>query len=120
MMPYALHSIADWYAKQDPERFTYHIGEKVVSLDPTAHTVTSDNGRVIAYDHCVLATGSDATLPAYADLSIPGVFVYRNISDVNRIITYAEKPEMKDCSVGTTSSITLRLPSHSSSGARTD
>ena len=82
---------ADWYAKQDPRRFEFHTGETVVSLDPITHVVSTDAGRTIAYDHCVLATGSDATLPAYADTSIPGVFVYRNIGDVNGLLAYAER-----------------------------
>ncbi|PIL30050.1 hypothetical protein GSI_07962 [Ganoderma sinense ZZ0214-1] len=86
----------DWYAKQDPRRFAFHTGETVVSLDPVAHVVATDAGRAIAYDHCVLATGSDATLPAYADTSIPGVFVYRNIGDVNNLLAYAEKGGTKD------------------------
>ncbi|KAI0638758.1 nitrite reductase [Trametes polyzona] len=88
----------DWYAKQDPERFSFHIGETVASLDPAAHLVKTDKGRIIPYDHCVLATGSEAALPSYADLSAPGAFVYRNISDINKLLEYAEKEEMKDCS----------------------
>lgn len=90
---------ADWYAKQDPALFSFHIGETVASLDHASRSVTTDKGRTIAYDYCVLATGSDAALPSYADLSIPGAFVYRNISDVNKLLEYAEKGEMKDCSV---------------------
>ena len=60
---------------------------------------TTDKGRTIAYDYCVLATGSDATLPSYADLSIPGVFVYRNIADVDKLLAHADKEDMKDASV---------------------
>ncbi len=90
---------ADWYAKQDPHRFEFHTGEAVVSLDPTARVVTTDAGRTIAYDHCVLATGSDATLPKYADTTIPGVFVYRNIGDVNKLLAYAEKEDAKNAKV---------------------
>ncbi|KAI0364905.1 nitrite reductase [Pilatotrama ljubarskyi] len=89
---------ADWYAKQDPDRFAFHIGETVASLDCDAHLVETDKGRSITYDYCVLATGSDAALPSYADLSVPGAFVYRNISDINGLLEYAEKEDMKDCS----------------------
>ncbi|EJF58500.1 nitrite reductase [Dichomitus squalens LYAD-421 SS1] len=89
----------DWYENQDPAHFEFYTGETVVALDTTARTVTTDTGRSIAYDHCVLATGSDATLPSYADTAIPGVFVYRNITDVNKLLAYAEKEDMKDASV---------------------
>ncbi|EMD41313.1 hypothetical protein CERSUDRAFT_146196 [Gelatoporia subvermispora B] len=81
---------AEWYAQQDPERFTFHVGEAVTSLDPAAHLVMTDKGRTISYDYCVLATGSEASLPSYADPHIPGVFVYRNISDMNHLLAYAE------------------------------
>ncbi|KAI0329154.1 nitrite reductase [Cubamyces sp. BRFM 1775] len=88
----------EWYQEQDPERFSFFTGEAVVSLDTEAHAVSTDTGRTIVYDHCVLATGSDASLPAYADLSVPGVFVYRNISDVNKLLEWADKEEMGNCS----------------------
>ncbi|RPD71067.1 nitrite reductase [Lentinus tigrinus ALCF2SS1-7] len=88
----------EWYTKQDPDRFQFHTGETVTSLDTEARVVATDKGRTIAYDYCVLATGSDATLPAYADLSIPGVFVYRNIADVDKLLAHAEKEDVKDAS----------------------
>ncbi|KAH9891345.1 nitrite reductase [Cubamyces lactineus] len=88
----------EWYQEQDPGRFSFYTGEAVVSLDTESRTVTTDTGRIIAYDHCVLATGSDASLPAYADLSVPGVFVYRNISDINKLLKWAEMEGMEGCS----------------------
>lgn len=90
---------AEWYAKQDPDRFTFHIGETVISIDTEEHTVTTDKGRTIAYDYYVLATGSEATLPSYANTSVPGVFVYRNIADMNKLLAYAEKEGVKGESV---------------------
>ncbi|OCH89826.1 nitrite reductase [Obba rivulosa] len=82
---------AEWYTQQDPGRFTFYVGEAVTELDTAAYRVTTDHGRVISYDYCVLATGSEATIPPYADTHIPGVFVYRNISDMNRLLAYAEQ-----------------------------
>ena len=73
--------------------------QTVTSLDTVARVATTDKGRTIAYDYCVLATGSDATLASYADLSIPGVFVYRNIADVDKLLAHADKKDMKDASV---------------------
>jgi nitrite reductase (NAD(P)H) len=45
---------ADWYAKQSPDRFMFHVGEAVVDMDPTAHTVTTSKDRTINYDYCIL------------------------------------------------------------------
>ncbi|KAK7449733.1 hypothetical protein VKT23_013208 [Stygiomarasmius scandens] len=81
----------EWYSQQDPESFEFHIGETCTHIDTDNHVVLTDKGRQFAYDHCVIASGSNASLPAYADLSLPGVFVYRNISDINSLISYANK-----------------------------
>ncbi|KZT30290.1 nitrite reductase [Neolentinus lepideus HHB14362 ss-1] len=90
---------ADWYAKQDSERFMFYTGEQVISLDPAAHTVTTSKGRTIKYDYCVLATGSVSTLPPYIPperaAKMQGVFVYRNISDLDSILAYADKDGVK-------------------------
>ena len=55
----------------------------------------TSKGRSFRYDKCVLATGSTASLPPYTSpdkvAKTQGVFLYRNISDLNSIISYAEK-----------------------------
>ncbi|KAI3622179.1 nitrite reductase [Moniliophthora roreri] len=79
----------EWYSQQDPERFEFHIGETCTRIDTATHTVITDKGRKFSYDYCVIASGSNATLPSYADLSLPGVFVYRNISDINSLLQFA-------------------------------
>lgn len=61
--------------------------------------VSTDAGQMIAFNHCVLVTGSDAMLPAYMDTSIPGVFMYRNIGDVNSLLAYVEWEGTKDVQV---------------------
>jgi nitrite reductase (NAD(P)H) len=86
---------AEWYAQQDPEHFLFHVGEQVVSVDHVTHTVTTDKDRTIAYDICVLATGSNAGLPPYISQEraqrTRGVFVYRNIADLDALMAYAEQ-----------------------------
>jgi len=51
------------------------------------------------YDKCILATGSTASLPLYTSSkdigTTRGVFVYHNISDLDAIIEYAMKDEVK-------------------------
>lgn len=81
---------ADWYAAQDPSRFQFYTGETVTSIDTNGRTVTTDRGRTIPYDYCVFATGSDATLPNFASPEVKGVFVYRNISDLNKLLDYSQ------------------------------
>lgn len=89
----------EWYAQQDPERFIFHTGERATSLDTIAHSVTTSKGRRISYDYCVIATGSESTLPPYVSPAraerAQGVFVYRNISDLDKILSYSEQEHVK-------------------------
>lgn len=67
----------------------------MISLSPSDHLVHTSLNRSFHYDKLVLATGSTAGLPPYvspADAArTKGVFVYRNISDLEAIIQYAER-----------------------------
>jgi nitrite reductase (NAD(P)H) len=87
-----------WYAEQQPDRFRYHLGESVTSLSPKEHLVHTSKGHSFKYDKCVLATGSGAGLPPYVSSDTAsktkGVFVYRNIADLEAIISYAEMDEV--------------------------
>ncbi|KAG1776329.1 hypothetical protein EV702DRAFT_1179952 [Suillus placidus] len=89
----------EWYAQQDPERFLFHTGEQATSLDTVAHSVTTSKGRKISYDYCILATGSESTLPQYVSPvraeRARGIFVYRNISDLDKILSYSEQEHVK-------------------------
>ncbi|KAG1862042.1 hypothetical protein DFJ58DRAFT_715324 [Suillus subalutaceus] len=89
----------EWYAQQDPERFLFHTGEQATSLDTVAHSVITSKGRKISYDYCVLATGSESTLPPYVSPvraeRARGLFVYRNISDLDEILSYSEQEHVK-------------------------
>ncbi|KAJ7039841.1 NADPH nitrite reductase [Mycena alexandri] len=83
-----------WYAEQKPESFRYFLSETVTSVSPEEHVVHTSKGRTIKYDKCILATGSNAGVPPYVTHEeagrINGVFVYRNIADLEGIISYAE------------------------------
>ncbi|QRV85667.1 nitrite reductase (NAD(P)H) large subunit [Ceratobasidium sp. AG-Ba] len=87
-----------WYAEQDPDRFVFHVGEQVTKLDHENQSVRTSKGRTIPYDICVLATGSEASLPPYVTPYLTprtrGIFVYRNISDLDAMLAYSERPEV--------------------------
>lgn len=88
-----------WYAEQQPDRFRYYLGETVTSLSPEEHLVHTSKGNSFKYDKCILATGSIAGLPPFVSseraANTRGVFVYRNIADLDAIISYSEKDEVK-------------------------
>ncbi|KAJ7145360.1 nitrite reductase [Mycena crocata] len=88
-----------WYAEQQPENFRYFLGETVTSVSPEEHFVRTSKGHTVIYDKCILATGSNAGLPPYVTpeqiAKTSGVFVYRNIADLEAIISYAQKGSVK-------------------------
>ena len=87
--------LAEWYAAQNPDRFLIYLNEEVTSINPGAHVVTTSKNRTIPYDLLTLATGSEATLPPCITKEqtkiVKGVFVYRNISDLDKLMAYAEQ-----------------------------
>ena len=59
------------------------LNTRVTAIDRAAQTVTLD-GEVLAYDHLVLTTGSDPRrLPASIGGTLGGVFVVRDLADVD-------------------------------------
>ncbi|CAE6377557.1 unnamed protein product, partial [Rhizoctonia solani] len=87
-----------WYAQQDPERFTFYVGEQVTRLDHQAQCATTSKNRTIPYDLCVLATGSEASLPPYITPDTTpktrGIFVYRSIADLDAMLAYSDRPSV--------------------------
>ena len=66
-----------------------HVGDRAAAIDRERKVVRSAQGREIAYDVVVLATGSAPFVPPVPGVDKKGVFVYRTIEDLERIIAYA-------------------------------
>ncbi|UUO07408.1 nitrite reductase large subunit NirB [Blastopirellula sp. J2-11] len=84
----------DWYKQHEVE---LHIGDRANRIDRAAQIVYSDRGAAIHYDHLVMATGSYPFVPDMPGVKHHGVFVYRTIEDLERIIEYGKKS--KRCAV---------------------
>ncbi|KAI1387253.1 nitrite reductase [Hypoxylon trugodes] len=82
----------EWYALYTPDsKLNYHLNTLVTSIDSTNKTVSCANGDVVSYDILVLATGSDAVLPRHTPgHDANGVFVYRTIEDLQKLIAFGE------------------------------
>ena len=78
----------DWYAEKG---ITLHLGDRAIEIDRSRKIVRSSQGREIPYDVIVLATGSAPFVPPVPGVDKKGVFVYRTIEDLERIIHYGEK-----------------------------
>ncbi|MGE6739491.1 nitrite reductase large subunit NirB [Allorhizobium pseudoryzae] len=76
-----------WY---EAHGVTLHRGEKIVSIDRTHRTVTSQNGITAAYDRLVIATGSNPFIIPVPGHTLPGVVAYRDLDDVGAMLAAAE------------------------------
>ncbi len=77
-----------WYEEKGIE---LHIGDRATAIDRQHRRVLSEQGRSIAYDYVVLATGSFPFVPDVPGIKHRGVFVYRTINDLEQIIEYAQQ-----------------------------
>jgi nitrite reductase (NADH) large subunit len=84
----------EWYRESGIE---LHVGDRAAKIDRGKRVVHSENGRRVAYDYVVLATGSYPFVPQAPGINNRGVFVYRTIEDLERIIAYAKN--VKRCAV---------------------
>ncbi|MGH6864317.1 MAG: NAD(P)/FAD-dependent oxidoreductase, partial [Methylocella sp.] len=73
-----------WYEENDIKLFT---GDPIIAIGGATRTVTSKNGRVEAYDRLLLATGSSPIVPPIPGLNLKGVCAFRDIADVEQMIT---------------------------------
>ena len=80
----------NWYEENGIE---LHIGVKVDRINRKKRIVHADNGVEIPYDVVILATGSYPFVPPVPGIDKIGVFVYRTIEDLQRIIGYGRRSE---------------------------
>jgi len=80
----------EWYSSMPEGSLNYHLNTKVTEIDPNKKLVKTCSGDSVSYDILVLATGSDAVLPRHTPgHDAKGVFVYRTIEDLQRLIEFS-------------------------------
>lgn len=75
----------EWYQQQGIE---LHVGDRATEIDRERQLVRSQRGVAVHYDFVVLATGSYPFVPSVPGIDQQGVFVYRTIEDLERIIQH--------------------------------
>ncbi len=75
-----------WYEDND---IVLRAGDPVTAIDPKARTVTAASGLTVPYDRLLLATGSRPIVPPIPGLNLPGVCAFRDIADVDTMISAA-------------------------------
>jgi nitrite reductase (NADH) large subunit len=76
----------DWYRERG---IALRTGLRVTAIDRTRREVSGEDGTIVGYDVLVLATGSAPFVPPVPGVDKAGVFVYRTIDDLDRIIAHA-------------------------------
>lgn len=81
----------DFFTKNN---IAIHIGDKVMQIDRTKKQVISQQGKTIAYDKLVLATGSYPFVPPIAGCNRNDCLVYRTIEDLENITIAGKRSEV--------------------------
>ncbi len=76
----------EWYDERGIELIA---GDAVIAIDRVDKTVTSASGRIVPYDRLLIATGSKPLAPPIPGLGLPGVCAFRDIADVEKMLTAA-------------------------------
>lgn len=80
-----------WYTSHPEGSLGYTLNTLVTEINPKDKIVMTSNNDTVPYDILVLATGSDALLPRHTPgHDAKGVFVYRTIEDLQKLITFAD------------------------------
>jgi len=76
-----------WYDDNDIDLI---VDDPVVAIDRDTRTVTSRNGRTLAYDRLLIATGSDPIIIPVPGRDLPGVISFRDMKDVDAMLAAAD------------------------------
>ncbi|ORX96947.1 hypothetical protein K493DRAFT_370402 [Basidiobolus meristosporus CBS 931.73] len=88
----------EWYAENNIE---VHLGDLVQEIDTVGQRVRAEKYGWVNYDICVLATGSSAALPPGVPPmgSVGGIYVYRTLEDLEQIIAWANRDNVKRATI---------------------
>lgn len=79
---------AEWYEENG---ISLVSGDPVQRIDREAKTVIAASGRTEPYNKLLIATGSDPFIIPVPGHDLPGVVTFRDLDDVDRMLTAADK-----------------------------
>ncbi|ODV96270.1 hypothetical protein PACTADRAFT_2561 [Pachysolen tannophilus NRRL Y-2460] len=98
-----LLSPKEFYDNRDQSKWDFRLDDPVVELNREEKKVKTSKGMTYSYDKLVFATGSNAVLPlnllpeprngdkeVLSSYRPMGVFVYRNIDDLNAMLSFSK------------------------------
>lgn len=79
----------------ESSKITLHLNQRIVNIDSSAQSITTEAGELIEYSELILATGSYPFVPPIPGREHPHCHVYRTIVDLDDILATAELPKVK-------------------------
>lgn len=76
-----------WYEENNIQ---LKLGKNVTEIDPKQKIVKMSDGAIEEYDKLVIATGAESSIPPMKGCEKKGVFVIRNLENINDIRNYIE------------------------------
>jgi len=76
----------EWYEENN---ITLVTSDAVTRIDRGDKTITAASGLSVPYDRLLIATGSRPLAPPIPGLGLPGVCAFRDIADVDKMLTAA-------------------------------
>lgn len=77
-----------WYEENN---IRLMLGKNVTEIDPKRKVVKMSDGTTEEYDKLVIATGAESFIPELKGIEKKGVFVIRNLENINEIRSYIEE-----------------------------
>ena len=84
---YGADGRGEWYEDEARRNVLVRVGDRATGLDVENRAVLCGD-EAVAYDACVLATGSYPFVPPVPGADLEGVFVYRTVDDLERLVAY--------------------------------
>lgn len=72
---------------------------RATAIDSHSRTVSTDDGRAIAYDTLLIATGSRPFIPPFIDTWHKGIFTFHSLADIKAILQYINKNNVKKITI---------------------
>ena len=79
----------------ESSKVNLHLNQRIIDIDSTTQSITTEAGEQIHYSELVLATGSYPFVPPIPGREHPHCHVYRTIADLDEILGIAELPKVK-------------------------
>ena len=78
----------EWYEERGID---LRLGVRVLEVDTKGRKVLGSDGEAVSYDRLVFATGSESFVPPIPGRDKAGVFVFRTVEDVERMLEAGPK-----------------------------